>query len=124
MNGLYIALGGALGALSRYWLSATIARLMPAHFPWGTLSINVLGSFAIGVLWIVFAQQQLGSESSRLFWMTGFLGGFTTFSSFSLESLLLLQQERWLSFGLYAGGSLCVCLLAAALGMALARQFV
>ncbi|MFY9180531.1 MAG: fluoride efflux transporter CrcB [Venatoribacter sp.] len=130
MNLLWIALGGSLGALSRFWLSGTIASLasthLPerAHFPFGTFSVNVIGSFIIGMLWFWLVQQNLGAQHYRFLLITGFLGAFTTFSSFSLESILLLQQERWLSFALYAGGSLLTCLVATVLGMLVAKQFV
>ncbi len=130
MTYFWIALGGALGALSRFGLSGMIGHLAAthiperAHFPFGTFSINVLGSFTIGVLWVWLVQQNNGGDYARFLFITGFLGAFTTFSSFSLESIMLLEQERWLSFALYAGGSLITCLIMTAVGIGLAKQFV
>lgn len=127
---LWIALGGALGALSRFGLSVTMSRFVETHFttwayfPWATLIINVLGSFAIGMLWVWLTPQHAETEPYRLLFITGFLGAFTTFSSFSLESIMLLQQGRGWGFALYAGGSLITCLIMTALGIWLAKQFV
>lgn len=130
MNFLWVALGGSLGALSRFWLSGTITNLASEHlpersyFPFGTFSVNVIGSFVIGMLWLWLVQQDMGAQHYRFLLITGFLGAFTTFSSFSMESIILLQQERWLSFALYAGGSLLTCFVATALGIFAAKQFV
>lgn len=96
MNYLLIALGGAVGSLLRYgcsrWLNATT-------FPYGTLTVNVIGSFLIGLLWALFTNET--DEGKRLLLMTGFCGGFTTFSAFSLEGLQLLQQSKFTTFFLY-----------------------
>jgi CrcB protein len=88
MNWLLVAIGGALGSMSRYG----VGRLWPAApggFPVPTLTVNVLGSFAIGLLYIWIGARAGGGDSARLFWMTGVLGGFTTYSAFALESTLL-----------------------------------
>lgn len=89
MNWLWVAMGGALGSMSRYG----VGRLWPAvpgGFPVPTLTVNLLGSFAIGLLYIwIGARFGTGGDSARLFWMTGVLGGFTTYSAFALESTLL-----------------------------------
>lgn len=89
MSWLWVAMGGALGSMSRYG----VGRLWPAApggFPVPTLAVNLLGSFAIGLLYIwISARSGAGGDAARLFWMTGVLGGFTTYSAFALESTLL-----------------------------------
>ena len=88
MNWMLVAVGGALGSLARYG----VARLWPAvpgGFPVPTLTVNLLGSFAIGLLYIWLTARAGNADAARLFWMTGILGGFTTYSAFALESTLL-----------------------------------
>lgn len=88
MNWLFVALGGALGSVARYG----VGRAWPAHpggFPVPTLTVNLLGSFAIGLLYMWVTTRAGNPEAARLFWMTGVLGGFTTYSAFALESSLL-----------------------------------
>lgn len=96
MNYLLIALGGAAGSILRYGCSRW---LNTALFPYGTLAVNVLGSFFIGLLWALFAGDV--HEGKRLLLISGFCGGFTTFSAFSLEGLQLLQQSKFATFFLY-----------------------
>ena len=110
MNLLLVALGGSLGSLLRYG----VQKGLNANFPTGTLAVNLLGCFLIGALWAA-AQKHMSAEV-RLFLMTGFCGGFTTFSAFTLESLQLMQADRWLTFGLYVSGSVTGGLLATFLG--------
>lgn len=110
MKFLLVALGGSLGSLLRYG----VQKGLNAGFPIGTLTVNLLGCFLIGWFWAA-AQRQM-SEEVRLFLMTGFCGGFTTFSAFTLESFQLLQAERWLSFAFYFSGSVIGGLLATILG--------
>ena len=114
---LFVALGGALGAAGRYGLS-----LLPwkGTFPLLTLLTNFLGAVAIGFLSGLFSQRLLG-ERGKLFWQTGVCGGFTTFSTFSLESLTLLEKGRWLLGGSYMVLSVVLCLLGVALGERLSR---
>lgn len=114
--------GGGIGASLRYALSVWIDQRMLSSFPWGTLMVNLIGSLLIGVLITVFEQRGLSSPALRLFWITGVLGGFTTFSTFSLETLHLLDAGR-LSLALAnVAGSVAVCVLAAFAGIALARS--
>ena len=91
MNLLYIALGGAIGALLRYGISGLPYRYLNGVFPWGTLSVNFLGSFAIGFLWGTFERFDI-SPNLRAFIFIGILGSFTTFSTYSLESFNLLRD--------------------------------
>ncbi len=115
MSFLLVALGGALGSMGRYGVSLLAMASVGAAFPWGTLAVNMLGSGAIGVL------AGLGlSGGARLFWVTGVLGGFTTFSAFSLEAALLWERAAWQGVA-YVLASLGLGLGAFALGGWLAR---
>ena len=109
-----VALGGATGAVLRYLLSALIG----AHhlFPWATLAINIAGSFAIGLIWGGFGHTDWFQQWGRILLVIGLLGGFTTFSAFSLETLNLLQGGRMLAGFSYVAASMLGCLLAVYLG--------
>ncbi len=118
---LAVALGGALGAVSRYWLMLWAAALTGSRFPWGTALVNVLGSLVIGLLYVLISERMLLSEQWRGLLVVGYLGAFTTFSTFSLDTLLLLQEGRWLPALGYVTGSVLLCLAGAWLGMLLMR---
>jgi CrcB protein len=118
---LMIALGAAAGANLRYALSLWAARQWGAAFPYGTLLINVSGSFAIGVVMVLLTTRFTGSESWRLLLVTGLLGGFTTFSSFSYETYMLLVSGSWLAAGLNIFLSVGLGLVGVILGAGLAR---
>lgn len=118
---LAVAMGGALGALSRYWLMLWIGSLASTRLPWGTALVNVLGSVAIGLLYVLISERLLLSEQWRGLLVVGYLGAFTTFSTFSLDTLLLLQEGRWLAALGYVAGSVLLCLTGAWLGMLLMR---
>ncbi len=107
-----IALGGAFGSVLRYLMVAAIGA------PWGTAAVNVLGSFTIGALFVLLD----GRAGWQFFLMTGLLGGFTTFSAFSLDSLKLFQQGQSLQAAGYVLASVALSLIAVALGVALARS--
>jgi len=98
---LFVALAGGLGSLLRYALGGWIARSTGGVFPWETLTINVLGSLAIGSLAALVDRGQLLSPTTRMALMAGLLGGFTTFSSFALETFRLAQDAQWMRAGLY-----------------------
>jgi fluoride exporter len=120
---LLVALGGALGSVMRWLVSGWVQRLSPTStFPWGTLTVNAVGSFAIGALLTLSLERALVSPQSRLFLVTGVLGGFTTFSAFSWESLALVRDAQWPAALGYVFGSLAVGLLAAFAGAALAAR--
>ena len=100
-----IGAGGALGAALRYMMSVAIMRVVGGDMPWGTLTVNVLGCFIMGLLAEAFAlRYQLGPEM-RAFLTTGILGGFTTFSAFSLDVALLIERGNWGGAAAYAAGS-------------------
>jgi CrcB protein len=122
MNGstlMLVALGGALGALARHGAGLAAVRIMGAGFPWGTLAVNVAGSFLIGLLSVWLAARGLGRLSPLL--LTGFLGGFTTFSAFSLDVLRLWEAGEALPAAVYVAASVGLSLVAVAAGVALAR---
>ncbi len=118
---LWIALGSALGGAGRYWCSGVIARHIGETFPWGTLTVNVVGSLLIGLLATVSEPdgRLLMSTTMRQFFMIGLFGGFTTFSSFSLQVLNLVRDGQWIPASLYIGGSVALCLVGVWLGHAL-----
>ena len=119
---LWVALGGALGSVARYGCSVLAARWMGSGFPWATLFVNVAGSFAIGLLAALVTadgRPTLGADA-RAFFMVGILGGFTTFSSFSLETLNLAHNGAIGAAGLNVALSIVLCLAAVWLGVAAA----
>lgn len=124
MTLVWVAIGGALGAVSRYLLSNLVFQWINKPFPYGTLSVNLIGSFAIGVVYVWLIENSWSGNQGRLLLMVGFLGAFTTFSTFSLESLTLLQQSRLAEFFTYMALSVGGCLLATAAGMWLTKQLV
>ena len=94
---LTVFIGGGVGATLRYWLQGVIYRFLGADFPYGTLAVNVAGSFFIGFLMAFFEERFVVQPALRLFLTIGILGGFTTFSSFSFETMSLLREGRYFS---------------------------
>ena len=90
----YISVGGAVGALMRYWLSGVTQRIFNGGFPWGTLSVNLVGSLIIGFLWGMF-ESVVVSQNVKIMIFIGLLGSFTTFSTFSLESFHLIRDGEY-----------------------------
>ncbi len=122
-DALLVALGGALGSVLRWSVSSWLARLSrDAAFPWGTLAVNIAGSAAIGFVLTLAFERGSVPPAVRLFLVTGVLGGFTTFSAFSWETLTLMRDGHVLAATGYAGGSLLGGLAAAAAGAALAAR--
>ncbi len=115
---LLVALGGALGSIGRYAVSGLVATGFGETFPWGTLVVNVLGSFVIGFFATLTAPdgRVFVGAGTRQFVMTGICGGFTTFSSFSLNTLNLIQDGEWLYAGGNIAGSVTLCLISIWLG--------
>ncbi len=111
---LWVAIGGAIGSVARYWASAMATNAFGATFPWGTLVVNIVGSFIIGFTATLTGPQGrfLAPADARLFVMVGICGGFTTFSSFSLQTLTLMQDGEWARAGANTIGSFALCMLA------------
>ncbi|WP_323814322.1 fluoride efflux transporter CrcB [Cellvibrio sp. NN19] len=122
MQWLVIALGGALGSIFRFAAVSYIAPLLNIRFPLGTFVVNLLGSFLIGVAYVLLVEKTKLPVEYRLFFITGVLGGFTTFSAFSLEILQLWQEGHVLNALTYATGSVILGLLMAFAGMALTQK--
>jgi CrcB protein len=122
---LWIAIGSALGGMARFWSSGIIARTIGETFPWGTLVVNILGSLLIGIIAALTAPDGriFLSSTTRLALMAGFCGGFTTFSSFSLQTLALMQDGDWWRAGANIVLSSAACLFAVWAGYTLANSF-
>lgn len=123
MGIVYVAIGGAIGALARYLTVGFAARAFGAGFPYGTMIVNVAGSFIMGLAAVILlrAFESDASQSLKLFIMTGVLGGFTTFSAFSLEAAALIEDERVLAAAAYIIGSVALSILGLFSGLLLAR---
>lgn len=119
---VWVALGGALGSVLRWGLSGAVQRWSGGTFPWGTFVVNAVGSLAIGVLAALALERALVPPAARLFLIVGVLGGFTTFSAFSYETVALLRDGQWLTAGAYAGGSVVAGVAAALGGFALGMR--
>ena len=117
-----IAGGGAVGALARFWVSGGVYRLLGRAFPWGTLAANLIGSFLMGLLFVLFLERLATGPEVRSAVLVGFLGAFTTFSTFSIETLTLIQEGYPLRAALNIGVSVVVCVLACWLGFAIGRS--
>jgi CrcB protein len=121
---LSIAAGGALGALSRHGVNLAAVKLMGHGFPYATLTVNVVGSFAMGLLIASFTNFWQPSETIRLFLVTGLLGAFTTFSTFSLDFVTLWERGAYMHSALYLSGSVVISIAALFAAMALVKAFV
>jgi len=115
---IWVSLGGAIGSAARFWISGLVAQRFGQTFPFGTLMVNVTGSFIIGILAALSIPEGRGmlSPSAREFLMIGVCGGYTTFSSFSLQTLALAQDGEWLRAFANTIASVALCLVAVWLG--------
>lgn len=121
---LLVAIGGGLGAMARYGLGLAAGRLAPgAAWPWATLTVNVVGGLMMGLLagWLAL-KAGAGQESIRLFAAVGVLGGFTTFSAFSLEAALMIERREIVPALVYAAGSVVLAIAALFVGLMIARK--
>ncbi|MBV7408142.1 fluoride efflux transporter CrcB [Maritimibacter sp. DP1N21-5] len=117
---LAVAAGGAIGASGRYLVNVTTGRMFGLGFPYGTITVNVLGSFLMGALFVVMARK--GGTALAPFLMTGVLGGFTTFSAFSLDALTLFERGQGGTAAVYVVLSVALSLLALVVGAFLTRM--
>ncbi len=118
---LMVGAGGALGAIGRYLLSTWVYSLAGRAFPWGTLAVNLLGSLLIGFLSVWLLERVTLSAEMRALLMVGFLGAFTTFSTFSLETLVLLEEGAVVKAGINITASVLTCIFAAWMGTLVAK---
>ncbi|WP_229191696.1 fluoride efflux transporter CrcB [Bradyrhizobium brasilense] len=118
-----VAIGGSLGSVARYLVAIGAGRLVGAEFPWGTLVINIVGSFLMGVFAEAFALSWNASQAMRVFLTVGICGGFTTFSTFSLDAIVLMQRGELWSAGTYIAASVALSIFALFGGLLLVRAF-
>ena len=121
-HALIVAAGGALGSVGRYLVGVLAIRLWGPQFPWGTFVVNVAGSLMIGLLVEAVARALNQSAEMRMFMVTGFLGGFTTFSSFSLDAMTMIERGDVLHAVAYIAASLLLALIAVFAGLAIGRM--
>lgn len=120
---LLVALGGALGSVCRYLVGVGAGRLLGADFPFGTIIVNIAGSFIMGLFIELLGVKFDGSESLRLFVAVGILGGFTTLSSFSLDTIVLFERGAVAAAAVYVGASIVLSLAALVAGLHLVSAF-
>jgi CrcB protein len=120
----YVAIGSAIGGVTRYLLGGLIQRLLDTSFPAGTLLINISGSFLLGAILRYAMDTPTFTPEVRALLTIGFCGGYTTFSTFSYETLALLKDGEWTRAGFYAVASVLLSLAATFLGFALAREAI
>jgi fluoride exporter len=118
---LLVALGGAVGSVLRYLATVLAVRWLGVDFPWGTLAVNLVGSFAIGLVNELGADALTLSPQARLFLATGVLGGLTTYSAFSYETARLVEAQAWWTAWLYVVATTAACVGLCMLGIATAR---
>ena len=121
---LYVALGSAIGGVSRYLLGGLVQRLLDTTFPAGTLLVNISGSFLLGAILRYALETPTLSPEVRALLTIGFCGGYTTFSTFSYETVALLEDGEWTRAGLYVGASVLLSLVGTFLGFAVAREVI
>lgn len=120
---LYVALGGALGSVARFWISRLMESMPASAFPWATLVVNITGSFLIGILFVAIIERAMLAADLRYLLMIGLLGGFTTYSAFSLETILMLDRGQLLFASGYVLATVMGCLVAVWSGIRLTRLF-
>ena len=123
MTYLTVAMGGAIGAMARYGISGWVHTFSGAFFPLGTLAVNIIGSFIIGLFLQSVTDRFIWSLETRLLITTGFCGGLTTFSTFSYETLAMLEDQQWLAAGANTLLNVFLCLVATYIGLVVARLF-
>lgn len=122
LNIALVAIGGAIGSVARYLVGVWGTRLAGPNFPWGTITVNIVGAFLIGLMVEVVARRFDASAEMRVFIVTGIIGGFTTWSSFTLDAVVLFERGEMGLAALYLGGSLALSFAAIFAGLALGRS--
>lgn len=120
---LLVGAGGFVGSIARFLSSQLIVRYYPSSFPWGTLTVNVVGCFLIGVIYAFSEKGNLLSPEMRLLLATGFCGGFTTFSSFAYESIALMKDGELFYTFLYVAASIVIGFMAAYVGVFIVKSY-
>jgi CrcB protein len=120
---LLIGMAGAAGTLARYVLGGLVQRFAGATFPWGTFAVNIVGAFLFGLIWSLVEQRLVISPEARIIVLSGFLGAFTTFSSFMFETSALIGEAQWGLALLNVGGQTVLGLAAMFLGLAIGRAW-
>jgi CrcB protein len=118
---LWVGFGGFLGAIARFWLGREIGQRLGLHFPYGTLVVNLTGAFLIGFVFTILTDRVVDEPMWRQLLIVGFLGGYTTFSSFTYETIAMIQDGRWAAALGYVFGSNALGLLACFAGMGVAK---
>ena len=121
---LYVALGSAIGGVSRYLIGGLVQRMLDTGFPAGTLLVNISGSFLLGAIVRYALDTPSLTPEIRAFLTIGFCGGYTTFSTFSYETMALLEDGEWARAGVYITASVILSLMGTFLGFAFARQVI
>jgi CrcB protein len=121
LNYFLVFIGGGLGAAARYWMSGAVYRLVEPDFPYGVLAVNIVGCLMIGFLMTGFEERFMINPSLRIFLTIGILGGFTTFSSFSYETISLIKDGEFFYAAANIGASVILCLTASYLGTVLGK---
>lgn len=124
MSYFWVFIGGGIGAALRHAVNRAAAAMLPASFPWGTLFVNVLGGLLMGLLAELFLIRGGSGQGLRLFLTTGILGGFTTFSAFSLDAALMWQRGDYAALAIYVAGSVLLSVSALFVGMAAVRSVI
>ena len=121
MNYILVGIGAAIGGTLRYWISNIIYKILTENFPYGTLVVNVIGSFILGLLMFYFNEKELFNPQLRLLLTIGFCGGFTTFSTFSLETINLFRETEYILGSLNITLNLVLCLAGVSLAYLISK---
>ena len=118
----YVAVGGGAGAILRFWTTNLAVHFLGRGFPWGVLLVNVLGSLLIGMAWVIIVERAVVDAQLRNLLMVGFLGGLTTFSTFSMDSLSMIEGGAYGKAMIYVLASVVLCLIATWIGLKFGRS--
>jgi CrcB protein len=118
---ILVGIGGMIGSIARYLTSTYFTKAFPSAFPYGTFAVNIFGCLVIGIIYGLTERYNWFTSDWRLFLATGFCGGYTTFSSFAIENVQLLQQGNYFTFGLYSISSFTLGLIAVYIGFTLGK---